>query len=175
MKRAALMIAAAAATSPLAGCGQEDDPANTPRLGTWEVSRMASGLAKNGTGVSRNDFQRAYVASGAMPARSRTECTEPKLADPQWLARYIGSQVDRTCRITESTQSASAAQGKGVCGEVRHGTSGPNETSFHYYADVAADSFKASAQISIRTDKPSGASDVMSMNVKIEGERKGDC
>lgn len=176
MRRVArIAVAALAAAVGLGGCGPEtDDPANPPLLGQWKISRKAVNLRKDGSGVSGNDQSRAYSGSGAMPATSASICTEPKLAD-EWLVKRIGAQLGRKCKYTEAAQTGSSAQGKGVCGESERGDSRPNETSFEYYSDIAADSFTATAEVVIRTDLPTGAAELTAMTVKVEGERVGDC
>ena len=177
MRRNATTISAAAAGALLlAGCGSEqDDPANPPRLGQWQIDRKAVSLRKNGSTLPRSEYARAFLRSGLNPAHGSSSCTEPKLADQDWLAEQIGNQIGRDCRITEAVQSASSAQGKGICGAGRRGDERPNETSFHYYADVAADGFSASVEATIRTDLPTGASELTAMTVKVEGTRIGEC
>lgn len=175
--RALTMLAAAAGALALGACGgaQQDDPANLPRLGDWEISRIAVGLRQNGASVSRDERTDVYVDSGVSPADTRNACTEPKLADKEWLAQHISRQLDRTCTITDAMQSGAAAQGNGICGEARRGDSRRAETSFHYYADVTPVSFKADVQVSIRAEMAGGGSDTTGMTVKIEGVRKGEC
>jgi hypothetical protein len=175
--RTALIAVAAAGSLALGGCGgaAADDPANPPRLGQWTIARKAVNLRRNGSAVSADDHSRVYIGSGASPADDNSLCTEPKLADKEWLAGYIGSQLGRTCRITEASQSGASARGKGECGEGERGDSRPNETSFHYYADVGADSFSANVEVGIRTDLPTGAAELTAMTVKVEGTRTGEC
>ena len=176
MRRAAsIAIVGLAGTLGLGGCGPEtDDPANPPVLGQWKIERKAVNLRSDGGGVSGNDHDRLYSRSGAKPATSASICTEPKLAD-EWLAKRIGAQLGRKCKFTESAQTGSSVQGKGVCGESERGDSRPTETSFQYSADLTADSFSASAEVVIRTDLPTGAAELTAMTVKVEGERVGDC
>lgn len=182
--RALAMLAAAACALALGACGggQQDDPANPPQLGDWEISRIATGLRKNGASLAREQRTDVYLDSGVSPANTSHDCTEPKLADKEWLAPYISRQLDRTCTITESMQSVASglgksgasAQGKGICGEAERGD-GRSETNFHYYADVTPTSFKANLQVSIRSEMAGGGSDTTGMTVKIEGTRKGEC
>lgn len=52
--RALTIVAATAGALALGACGsgQQDDPANPPQLGDWEISRIATGLRRNGASVS---------------------------------------------------------------------------------------------------------------------------
>jgi hypothetical protein len=175
--RAAMMLAAVAGALALGACGsaQQDDPANPPQLGDWEISRIATGLRKNGASLAQEERTDVYLNSGVSPADTRHACTEPKLADKEWLAQHISRQLDRTCTITDAMQSGAAAQGKGICGEAERGDARSAETSFHYYADMAPASFKADVQVSIRSEMPGGGSDTIGMTVKIEGTHQGEC
>jgi hypothetical protein len=178
IRLATILAAAAIAAGALAlgGCGaKKDDPANPPLLGQWTIQRKAVGLRKNGTSVPRAEYGRTFLRSGASPAGDTNVCTEPTLADQQWLADQIGSQLGRACRITEESHTGFSAQARGVCGEGRRGDERPNETSFLHYADFAADAFSASVEATIRTDLPSGAAELTAMTVKIEGTRTGEC
>jgi hypothetical protein len=182
--RLSTMLAAAAGALALGACGgQQDDPANPPQLGDWEISRIATSLRKNGASLAQEERTDVYLDSGISPANTSRDCTEPKLADKEWLALYISRQLDRTCTITEALQSVASgsgksgasAQGKGICGEAERGDGRPAETSFHYYGDVTPTSFKADVEVSIRSEMAGGGSDTTGMTVKIEGTRKGEC
>lgn len=175
MRALTMLAAAAALVLGACGGGQQDDPGNPPQLGDWEISRIATSLRKNGASLAREERTDVYLDSGVSPANTSHDCTEPKLADKEWLAPYISRQLDRTCTITEAMQSGAAAQGKGLCGEAERGDGRPAETSFHYYADVTPTSFKANVQVSIRSEMAGGGSDTTGMTVKIEGTRKGEC
>lgn len=176
MTRAALNRLGLPCLLALCACGRSpvDDPGNLPQLGEWEISRMAVSLRHNGASASTADHDRLYLASGAMPADSRSDCTEPRLADAQWLARQIGRQLDRSCKITQAFANGASVQGTGVCGEAER-DSRPTETSFRYSAEATADRFTADADVYIRASLATGGSDATGMTVKISGERKGEC
>jgi hypothetical protein len=155
----------------ITGCGaQADRPDNIPKQGQWSDQTRVVSVRANGTAFDRN-----LLPANFLPKEISTQsCVEPYIRGDEEIRQSLDSVLVENCVFTGIKRFGPRVSNTAQC-SVDDDNGTPVRATLKYEAEEKPDRLEANASIDIYMSSPGGATQKVTIEMKREMIRTGDC
>ena len=176
MKKAALRFALVPALLALpAACRRGvDDPANIPKLGSWEDVTTVDSVTLDGRSIPEEMLPENARAMLAKMRKTDQKCGEPAMRDQAAMEALMTERLDYQCRFDSYGLKGAMFSGIAHC-NARDVAGFEAEPTIKIDGTVDPERVKLNIQSIVRLKEKTGASNLLVISARRTFRRLGDC